>query len=282
MRPLETLIALLMHGRLCHVCIHDVSGMLARRGQKLPRKFCVHSLRFCDLAKSSDGGYRTCLAHKTECLQSAPRESSPYLKTCPWGLSEIALPIVRNGETEAMLYVGPCVSDLGEARAALFQSAEQTGNENSEAMLALLESYAEAGDRETLTALAEIIRDYLLALPEKACVHEHWPVSELKRVLQTDFSKQLTLTSLAALYGKNEKYLGRLFLAETGMTFKQYLTEIRLKHARDLLLVSGASILDIALDCGFGSVSYFNRLFRQRYQMTPSEYRKRGDRRAPR
>ena len=59
-----------------------------------------------------------------------------------------------------------------------------------------------------------------------------------------------------------------------GMPFTAYLNDYRLTLAAKALLESHKAILDIATECGFENLSYFNRQFKKKYGTTPSNYRK--------
>lgn len=74
----------------------------------------------------------------------------------------------------------------------------------------------------------------------------------------------------------NEKYAGRLFHEQVGTSFNRYVTDIRLNNAALLLKTTDKSILTAALESGFNSISYFNRMFKEYYGKTPGEYRKSG------
>ena len=85
----------------------------------------------------------------------------------------------------------------------------------------------------------------------------------------------LSVTALADRHRCTERYIQRLFEAE-GTTFTEYVQEQRLLRAYRLLLDprrGGEKISAVAYDCGFGDVSYFNRVFRRHYGATPSEIR---------
>ena len=64
------------------------------------------------------------------------------------------------------------------------------------------------------------------------------------------------------------------FLKHFIRNFNQYLNDARLSYACTRLVNSGDTILDICLDSGFDSQRTFNRVFKERYRITPSEYRK--------
>ena len=106
----------------------------------------------------------------------------------------------------------------------------------------------------------------------------HWLVSSLKQHADQTFCFNPTLKELSVLYHKNEKYMGRLFKKEMGMNFHQYCLQLRLKKAETLLSNTSDKIIDIALECGFNNISYFNRAFKAQYGLSPSEYtiRKKG------
>jgi AraC-like DNA-binding protein len=90
-----------------------------------------------------------------------------------------------------------------------------------------------------------------------------------KRFAQPDFSAQ----KLAAAAGLSERYVNEL-LYEAGASFTLRLLELRLRKAADLLAHAGERrISDIAFDCGFNDLSYFNRCFRRRFGLTPTAAR---------
>jgi AraC-like DNA-binding protein len=85
----------------------------------------------------------------------------------------------------------------------------------------------------------------------------------------------LTAAALAARHGITVRYLHKLFEDEA-MTVSQYVLDSRLALARQMLSnrhLAGRTISSIASDAGFGDLSYFNRTFRRRYSVTPSDVR---------
>jgi AraC-like DNA-binding protein len=88
-------------------------------------------------------------------------------------------------------------------------------------------------------------------------------------------SPGLSVATLALAHRCTERAIQRMFEAE-GTTFTQYVLAQRLARAHDLLsdpCPRGEKISAVALDCGFGDVSYFNRAFRRRYGAAPSDVR---------
>ena len=90
-----------------------------------------------------------------------------------------------------------------------------------------------------------------------------------RRFAEPDFSAH----KLAAAAGLSERYVNEL-LYEAGASFTSRLNELRLHKAAELLAHRGERrIIDIAFECGFNDLSYFNRCFRRRFGLTPSAAR---------
>ncbi|MEH2482145.1 AraC-like DNA-binding protein [Nitrobacteraceae bacterium AZCC 2146] len=89
-----------------------------------------------------------------------------------------------------------------------------------------------------------------------------------KRFSEPDFSAY----KLAAAAGLSERYVNEL-LYEDGASFSARLNEMRLRKAASMLAQEQRRISDIAFDCGFNDLSYFNRCFRRRFGLTPSAAR---------
>ena len=70
------------------------------------------------------------------------------------------------------------------------------------------------------------------------------------------------------------KTLERLFRKYTGVFPAAYLAGLRLEHAAELLKKPECSVTETALRCGFSNLAYFSRVFRQKYGLSPREYRR--------
>ena len=88
--------------------------------------------------------------------------------------------------------------------------------------------------------------------------------------------EDLSLTALAGQAGLSAFHLHRVFSAVAGETPKRFTRRLRLARAAGMLLTTGDSVLDVALDCGFQSHEAFCRAFRKGFGMAPSAYRARG------
>lgn len=102
-------------------------------------------------------------------------------------------------------------------------------------------------------------------------------IQKLKTVLsriETDYDKKLTVNDMADECGYSASHFMRWFKEVTGTGFAGYLIEYRLGKAAEALRDSNATVLEIAEQSGFDNLSNFNRLFKKRFDMTPSQFRR--------
>jgi AraC-like DNA-binding protein len=92
--------------------------------------------------------------------------------------------------------------------------------------------------------------------------------------IQNNYANKITLKEVADLIYVTESNFCKFFKKATGKTYSDYLNEIRINEASRLLLQSEKTISQIAFECGFETLSYFNRVFINKKKKTPSLYRK--------
>ena len=92
--------------------------------------------------------------------------------------------------------------------------------------------------------------------------------------LMNNYLDEVELKRLAALVNMAEGSLCRFFKMNMGMTIFEYLNQIKIGFACNLLMDNDLSILDVCIDSGFNNLSHFNKQFKKTNGMPPSEYRK--------
>lgn len=95
-------------------------------------------------------------------------------------------------------------------------------------------------------------------------------VKKLLRYIADHYTEPMDVKELAKLAELNPVYLGNLFKQSTGMTFRQYLTSIRLNHAEDMLRSGEYNVNEAAALCGFSDVFYFSKVFKEKRGCAPS------------
>lgn len=99
-------------------------------------------------------------------------------------------------------------------------------------------------------------------------------IRELIDFINRNYEKNLTIEYLADFIGYSKTHFMSVFKQHTGTSCTEFVIQVRLNKASDLLINTNYSILDIANRIGFNNLSNFNRQFKRYYQTTPSHYRK--------
>lgn len=97
---------------------------------------------------------------------------------------------------------------------------------------------------------------------------------KLLKYIQKNFQKKLYLKNLAQKFGLHPNYCCRLFSSYLDTSFSEYLTNIRIKEAKKLLMDREISIEEVGLQVGYPDYYYFNKVFKKNIGVTPSKYRK--------
>ena len=98
-------------------------------------------------------------------------------------------------------------------------------------------------------------------------------VAKVQQYIAQHFHEEVRLETLADLVGMTPVGFSRFFRQRTGRTLSDYLIDIRIGHAARLLVDSEQTVAEICYDCGFNTLSNFNRLFRRRKGCSPKEFR---------
>lgn len=274
---LNDLLEFLSENTHFNINIHDVSGIFSSNVFDLDGIYRIHPMPFCNTAKTTPEGYTMCTRCKSVVCKAAMRRKKEFFGMCPYGLFELVYPVMISGKTLCIIFIGnttECIDITAE-------KAHTACRKNGVPYAGIAKHFADIipANRKRMVQTAQIISDFIKTkyteerdnLSFNRCSSV---VSGIIQHIDAHYNTPLELGKLAAMYFVNEKYAGRLFLRQTGSTFHQYLTRRRLEAAVLWLENSEKSITEIALECGFGTASYLNRLFRRKYGVTPSEYRK--------
>jgi two-component system response regulator YesN len=128
----------------------------------------------------------------------------------------------------------------------------------------------------------EALREYVIAnvqavfsqLKEHSAVNAR--VGSVMHYIKEHYSdKDLTTRSIADHTYLSQNYMCALFKKETGKTINEYITEVRLDRAKELLKARHVKLYEIALSIGITDANYFSSMFKKATGLTPSQYRER-------
>lgn len=140
-----------------------------------------------------------------------------------------------------------------------------------------LEGFSQiTGLLELLQALASTSQRRTLATPY---YYGKFPTMGNKRIdkiisfINSNYTRNLRLNEIAEMANMNPSAFCRYFKDNTGQTLLQYIMDMRVGYACKLLAIGEMDISQIAIECGFDSITHFNRTFKLLVKLTPTQYR---------
>lgn len=166
----------------------------------------------------------------------------------------------------------------------VFSLSEEERSAEEKILTTVLQKVQEKGPAagilisELLTRMATVLMlsDFSEAKQMKGGTGGYLPdyVRTAREKIEKDYSLEMRLGELAAAGGVSACYLSREFRRCTGKTVMEYLLEVRLSQAKELLRFTDLSVREVAERCGMPNVSHFIESFRKREGATPHAYRK--------
>lgn len=138
----------------------------------------------------------------------------------------------------------------------------------------------EAGrNTEDFAEMASVYKKYFCdfyhLVSESVEKNDSKSITEVKRYIEEHYAENLTLKVMADYFHMNTYYFSSFFKKNTGINFKEYLNEIRLKHTVSLMVTTDKNIGEIMNEVGFADMRSFTKVFQKKYNETPGKYKKR-------
>lgn len=100
------------------------------------------------------------------------------------------------------------------------------------------------------------------------------PIMNAVYYIEQNYNQSIGLATVAKEVNLSEAYFSRLFSSQLQMSFSEYLSNVRLRHAQAMLIQTDKSIMDIALSTGYCHGDYLSTQFKNKIGVTPSAFRK--------
>ncbi|KAA0988897.1 helix-turn-helix domain-containing protein [Dyadobacter aurulentus] len=146
----------------------------------------------------------------------------------------------------------------------------------------VIHSYHEMNRKASISSYLETM-GIIMQMMSRFVTADHFDFPETKVIpskildtvnyIQTNLAKELTIEHLAERVHQNADYFSRTFQIHTGMRPINYIQHKRVERAQFMMLTSGMSLYEIAIETGFGSISYFSRVFKRISGQNPSDYK---------
>lgn len=231
---------------------------------KLPYRIWKHLLPY----NSHDNPYcisvkacsaESCLAHQHAILDKMTNDQEIF--ECYAGVKEYVFRIPHGSATVGYI----AVSGYKSERAPLLKCGTQF-------MTALSAASIPTELCDTLIPPLAIMLTRLFEMSDMVNDNEYNMISQYLAENHTT----LDFDNLCRHFSRSRSYMSHTFKKTFGVSFSEYCNNLRLADAKRLLIVTDLPVTEIALSCGFEDVSYFIRLFRNKYALTPLQYRKKN------
>ena len=237
--------------------------------------------RFCALLAEKPATLAVCLQSHAEIVEHTG--ARPCTETCPFGLTETAVPVRLGEKTIGFLRIGQVLrrsaikSDKARAASKLKECGvpfagtirkawEMTPiipKEKYGAIVRLLTFFA-----EQLSALInQIVLEHRNAEPPL--------VQKAREYIERHKMEPLSLATVAQASGASVFHFCKVFKKTTGLKFTDYVARVRLEDAKNQLANPSRRISEVAYDVGFQSLTQFNRMFKRVFGQSPTEFRAR-------
>ncbi|HEY0208174.1 transcriptional regulator PocR [Acerihabitans sp.] len=250
-----------------------------------------HFTPFCQsLRQDPEMGRRCRMSDRCGGLE-ASKSNQPCIYRCHAGLTDFSIPLVIGGHLVGFVLCGQVRIKDTVKLPEMQESSSFTWRQNGQ----LAEHFENIPiiDYDRLLSSADLLKiivdNYLKQQLDFVVIKEHQPASaerraaipsqhdsKMKKVLRyidSHYSEDLRLEDVAAMVYLSPYYFSKLFKKYQGIGFNAYVNQQRMDSARQMLEQSDWSIAVIARNLGFSQTSYFCKVFRQAYRITPQAYR---------
>ena len=159
---------------------------------------------------------------------------------------------------------------------------KDTAKELCEQLIEIYEAKKDESESKITTQVRTkiILLQFILEMCKKGFVIENdtsgrnTVEKEMVSYIQQNFTGKISLREFGEQFHLSEKYISRYFKEHFHITLSQYVTYLRLEHAKQLLQDTDIPVTDVAMQSGYQNVSYFIRSFQKAYAVSPLKYRK--------
>jgi AraC-like DNA-binding protein/ligand-binding sensor protein len=234
----------------------------------------------CRLVQEAPGGLEACLGCNRHHFGRVAQTRQPTTYRCHVGLVDIALPVVYENEMIAIVSTGQLLPTpaQGGGFEAIRQRCERFGIPDDALRQAYYGApYLSEKKIDSVVSLLTFFAEYLCEMSRRIrdLTEERYPpmVRRALALISDRLSDDLSLPEIASAVDYSPAHFGRRFKRATGLSFTDYVRDARLDRAKHDLATTRRLVADIAVSCGFGSLSQFNRTFRKAVGCSPREYR---------
>lgn len=232
-----------------------------------------HELPFCHLLRTDKGCYQRCKDCDYAAFSQVQYSGEPFFYRCHAGLHEAVVPIYSFGILSGYMMMGQTLDPSPLSRERV-RSYALKYIPNEKAVDDVLEQVPVLTDDQMRSCISimQVCAAYI-TLTNQLKTDKRDLATQARQYLDENYPSKITLERLCETLYCSRATLTSAFRAAHGCSVGEYLSEVRVKAAKQLLRETALSFDDIAARCGFSDRGYFAKVFKRRCGMTPGEYR---------
>jgi len=270
-----------------NINIHDVIGVssLAPSLEKVFSTHQYHNNCFCNSIKRNPRCLGLCILNKSKLCSRCKKISTAFYDSCYMGIEEIVYPVTCDKKLIAIICIGQFYSNIDSSKKLIQKNSSiynlnkvETEN-NFVSTTRILDFDIEALHYYISMLIEHLCLNFKLSLENKnntdiLCVNQNnFIVSTSTYFIKENYEKPLTLKLLAANSYCNPTYLSHIFKEKMNTTITEYINNVRIQKAKELIDLTSKSITEISIKVGFNDSGYFGRVFKNIIGLSPKEYR---------
>ena len=237
-------------------------------------RFNIHDNSYCTAVKSSVEGQLACVAQQRRVFKKCAEGEVSFCGSCHAGVLEYVYPISNGEGVIGFISVSGYACETGEERvkktAKRFGYREEGLQRSYKALRAALPD-----KRRVDTLILPLCHMLELAYRRERAEEKNESLTvRICRYVRQHYDMELTTEHICQAFYCSRSQLSHTFKKETGVSFREYLTQVRLAHAKRLLIYSALNVTEISFSVGFRDANYFSSVFKKEEGASPLAYRK--------
>lgn len=262
---LGELIETLERGTNLHINITFLDECGNRKTQRTHSQ-SIHDTPVCMEIKNQPGGLISCYRCRNIVQRAVVHRRKSIAGLCINGVYEYCRPVIYEDRVICVIFIGNILTADPLQRERL---ERRVGKE-------MLETMEQSCSVEDCEKTANVLESYITFLFDRYGIENKTfnpLVENIKNYIRENLTYGFSMEELSSAFNYTPKYLGYLFKSKTGKTIKEYCNHLKIVQAKFLLTETDISVESIAVQVGFNSVTYFDRVFSNEVKLSPQAYR---------
>ena len=229
--------------------------------------------KFCSFIQQFEGVFEDCIENDKKAFKKVKNTGEVYIYKCDRGLYEAVAPIYNYGVLSGYLIMGQiCDFEQDSKEYLINKTARICGNRDEAQEICDCVKQIDKNLIYSYINIMTVLAEYLTRTNKVHNNNSDLP-ELIKEYINKNFSKKITLNILSQKFGCCNTTLTKCFKNRYNLSIMEYLLEVRLNKAEELIVNSAKSFKTISGECGFYDQNYFSKTFTAKKGYSPTQYR---------